>query len=188
MSKIRAYLLCILLLILSLNCRQSGSVSPDNQDNGNQNPGFEVTVYDAAKACRGTTFFVYKYVDPDIIYEVDMDGEVVWKLELSEELGSKQSEAELLADDTILLVSQDLGLFKLDRDGNILTGLSTTEVDALIEDGTIHGGMLPKISCALDAVKSGVASSHIIDGRVPHAVLLEIFTERGVGTQILKRV
>jgi acetylglutamate kinase len=57
-------------------------------------------------------------------------------------------------------------------------------VDELIADGTIHGGMIPKISCALDAVKSGVKSAHIIDGRVEHAVLLELFTDEGVGTLI----
>ena len=61
----------------------------------------------------------------------------------------------------------------------------TQQVDDLIADGTIHGGMLPKIRCALDAVKEGVNSSHIIDGRVPHALLLEVFTAAGVGTQIL---
>ena len=73
---------------------------------------------------------------------------------------------------------------KLDKQGNILTGLSTREVDALIDDGTIYGGMLPKIQCALDAVKSGVKRSHIVDGRVANAVLLEIFTDTGVGTLI----
>ncbi|OOY88152.1 acetylglutamate kinase, partial [Solemya velum gill symbiont] len=55
----------------------------------------------------------------------------------------------------------------------------------LIADGTIHGGMLPKIGCALDAVKSGVASAHIIDGRVPHAVMVELFTDQGIGTLIM---
>ena len=75
----------------------------------------------------------------------------------------------------------------LDKEGEILTGLSTAQVDELIADGTISGGMLPKISCALDAVKSGVASAHIIDGRVPHAVLLEIFTDEGLGTLITNK-
>ncbi len=75
-----------------------------------------------------------------------------------------------------------------DKDGNVLTGLSTEEVDELIANGTIHGGMLPKIHCALDAVNSGVKSAQIIDGRVPHAVLLEIFTNKGVGTQISNRL
>lgn len=71
-----------------------------------------------------------------------------------------------------------------DKQGTVLTGLCTQQVDDLIEDGTIYGGMLPKIGCALDAVKSGVHSAHIIDGRVSHAVLLEIFTDEGVGTLI----
>ena len=74
-----------------------------------------------------------------------------------------------------------------DKQGEVLTGLSTERVDALIKDGTIYGGMLPKIQCALDAVKSGVASAHIVDGRVPHAVLLEIFTDAGVGTLITNK-
>ena len=72
----------------------------------------------------------------------------------------------------------------LDADGNLLTGLDTHEVDALIDDGTIYGGMLPKIAGALDAAKAGVNAVHIIDGRVPHAILLEIFTSGGVGTLV----
>ena len=74
------------------------------------------------------------------------------------------------------------------KEGQVLTGLSVSQVDALIADGTVYGGMLPKIQCALDAVKCGVSSSHIIDGRVEHAVLLEIFTDNGVGTLITGRV
>ena len=81
-----------------------------------------------------------------------------------------------------MLLTNVAGLF--DKNGEVLTGLSTSQVDALIDDGTMYGGRLPKISCALDAVKSGVVSSHIIDGRVEHAVLLEIFTDVGVGTKI----
>ncbi len=72
----------------------------------------------------------------------------------------------------------------LDKAGKLLTGLSSREVNSLIEDGTIHGGMLPKARCALDAVASGVKGAHIIDGRVQHAVLLEVFTDEGVGTLI----
>lgn len=93
--------------------------------------------------------------------------------------------AEVMQAEKLMLLTNVSGL--LDKEGEILTGLSTAEVDGLIEDGTIHGGMLPKIRCALDAVKSGVASSHIIDGRVPHAVLLEIFTNEGIGTLITNR-
>ena len=72
----------------------------------------------------------------------------------------------------------------LDADGKLLTGLNAAQVKDLIEDGVIHGGMLPKIGCALDAVQAGVSSAHIIDGRVQHAVLLEMFTDEGVGTLI----
>lgn len=90
--------------------------------------------------------------------------------------------AEALQAEKLMLLTNVSGL--LDKSGQVLTGLSTQEVDALIEDGTIYGGMLPKISCALNAVKAGVTSAHIIDGRVPHAALLEIFTNAGVGTLI----
>ncbi len=90
--------------------------------------------------------------------------------------------AEVLCAEKLMLLTNVAGL--LDATGQILTGLSTQEVDKLIADGTISGGMLPKIGCALGAVKGGVNSAHIIDGRVPHAVLLEIFTDVGVGTLI----
>jgi acetylglutamate kinase len=90
--------------------------------------------------------------------------------------------AEALGAEKLVLLTNVAGL--QDKAGNVLTGLSTAQVDALIADGTIYGGMLPKIQCALDAVKGGVTSSHIIDGRVEHAVLLEIFTDSGVGTLI----
>lgn len=90
--------------------------------------------------------------------------------------------AEVLKAEKLMLLTNIEGL--MDKSGKVLTGLSTEQVNALIEDGTIYGGMLPKIGCALDAVNAGVTSAHIIDGRVPHAVLLEIFTDTGVGTLI----
>lgn len=93
--------------------------------------------------------------------------------------------AQVLRAEKLMLLTNVAGL--LDKNGKVLTGLSTAQVDELIADGTISGGMLPKIACALDAVKSGVASGHIIDGRVPHAVLLEIFTHEGIGTLITNR-
>ena len=93
--------------------------------------------------------------------------------------------AEVMQAEKLMLLTNVKGL--LDKQGNILTGLSTRQVDELIADGTIYGGMLPKIDCALSAVKAGVISSHIIDGRVPHAVLLEIFTDEGVGTLITNK-
>lgn len=82
----------------------------------------------------------------------------------------------------LILLTDTIGV--LDPEQKLLTGLSAKKVDALIGDGTISGGMLPKVNCALDAVKSGVPSAHIIDGRVPHAVILEILTDEGVGTLI----
>ena len=78
-------------------------------------------------------------------------------------------------------------LFLALKAGNLLTNLSAREIDDLFADGTISGGMLPKIDCALSAVQNGVASSHIIDGRVAHAVILEILTDRGIGTLITRK-
>jgi acetylglutamate kinase len=82
----------------------------------------------------------------------------------------------------LMLLTNTTGV--LDKQGNLLTGLGAAKVKALIADGTISGGMLPKVNYALDAVASGVKTAHIIDGRVPHAVLLEVFTDKGVGTLI----
>jgi acetylglutamate kinase len=93
--------------------------------------------------------------------------------------------AEVLKAEKLMLLTNVAGL--QDKAGKVLTGLTTHQVDGLIADGTIYGGMLPKIACALDAVKGGVTSAHIVDGRVPHAVLLEIFTDKGVGTLITNR-
>lgn len=93
--------------------------------------------------------------------------------------------AEVMQAEKLMLLTNVAGL--MDKQENILTGLTTREVDDLIADGTISGGMLPKISCALDAVKGGVTSAHIVDGRVPHAVLLETFTDEGMGTLITNR-
>ena len=90
--------------------------------------------------------------------------------------------ASVLNAEKLMLLTNVAGL--QDKQGEILTGLTVNLVDELIEDGTIYGGMLPKIQCALDAVNSGVAASHIIDGRVDHAVMLELFTDEGVGTLI----
>ena len=90
--------------------------------------------------------------------------------------------ASVLGAEKLLLLTNTSGV--LDNDGQLLTGIDAAEVDRLIASGVIHGGMLPKIACALDAVKSGVKTSHIIDGRVKHSVLLELLTSRGVGTLI----
>ncbi len=90
--------------------------------------------------------------------------------------------AEVTEAEKLMLLTNVAGL--QDKNGEVLTGLTTSKVDELIADGTIYGGMLPKIKCALSAVQSGVKSAHIIDGRVPHACLLEIFSDTGVGTLI----
>ena len=90
--------------------------------------------------------------------------------------------AEILNAEKLILLTNTPGV--LDKNGNLLTGLTARSVDQLFADGTISGGMLPKISSALDAVKAGVRSCHIIDGRVDHALLLEVLTDEGVGTLI----
>ncbi len=90
--------------------------------------------------------------------------------------------ATVLKAEKLLLLTNTPGV--LDKSGKLLTDLTAREIDAMFADGSIHGGMLPKISSALDAAKGGVNSVHIIDGRVPHALLLEILTEQAYGTMI----
>ncbi|WP_296405227.1 acetylglutamate kinase [Psychrobacter sp.] len=90
--------------------------------------------------------------------------------------------AEFLQAEKLMLLTNIKGV--LDKEGKVMTGLTPTKVDQLIENGTISGGMIPKIQCALDAVRGGVKSAVIVDGRVPNATLLEIFTNEGVGTLI----
>ncbi len=90
--------------------------------------------------------------------------------------------AATLQAEKLMLLTNTAGI--LGKDDSLLTGLSADQVDALINDGTIYGGMLPKIRAALDAVNNGAKTAHIIDGRVEHAVLLEIFTDEGIGTLI----
>ena len=94
--------------------------------------------------------------------------------------------AEFLQAEKLMLLTNIKGV--LGRDGEVVTGLTPKKVDSLIEDGTISGGMIPKIQCALNAVRSGVKSAVIVDGRVPHATLLEIFTNEGVGTLISREI
>jgi acetylglutamate kinase len=90
--------------------------------------------------------------------------------------------AEVLGAEKLLMMTNTPGV--LDKNGQLLRALSATTIDALFADGTISGGMLPKISSALDAARNGVKSVHVVDGRVPHCLLLEILTDRGVGTMI----
>ena len=90
--------------------------------------------------------------------------------------------AEFMLAEKLILLTTIKGV--LDKAGNVATGLTPSKVDEMIADGTISGGMIPKISYALEAVKNGVKSAVIVDGRVPHATLLEVFTDKGVGTLI----
>lgn len=93
--------------------------------------------------------------------------------------------AEVLGAEKLIMLTNTAGL--LDKEGKVLTGLSVNDINRLIKEGVISGGMLPKIRSVLDAVHAGVRTAHIIDGRVEHAVLLEIFTDHGVGTLIRGR-
>ncbi len=90
--------------------------------------------------------------------------------------------AEILGAEKLILLTNTPGV--LDKNGNLLTGITPKQIDDLVADGTLSGGMLPKIGSALDAARSGVKSVHIIDGRVEHALLLEVLTDEGVGTLI----
>jgi acetylglutamate kinase len=93
--------------------------------------------------------------------------------------------AEILHAEKLVMMTNIPGV--MDKNGNLLTDLTAREIDALFADGTISGGMLPKISSALDAAKSGVNSVHIIDGRIEHSLLLEILTDQAFGTMIRSR-
>ena len=91
--------------------------------------------------------------------------------------------AEKLQAEKLLMMTNIPGV--LDKEGKLLTTLTPSRIDELIEDGTLYGGMLPKIASAVEAAKSGVKATHIIDGRVPNALLLEVLTDDGVGSMIL---
>lgn len=93
--------------------------------------------------------------------------------------------AEVLKAEKLMLLTNTAGI--LDQQGRLLTGLSISDIETLVADGTISGGMIPKTRCATEALKGGVNSVHIIDGRVEHAVLLELFTDQGVGTLLVRR-
>ena len=131
-------------------------------------------------------------IDPSVVDMLDKDGfiPVIAPIGVDDAGNAYNINADLVAGklasvldaEKLILLTNITGV--LDKAGKLLTGLSLQDVEGLIADETIHGGMLPKIQCALDAVASGVRSSHIIDGRVPHAVLLEMLTHEGVGTLI----
>ncbi len=131
-------------------------------------------------------------IDPSVVSMLDDDDfiPVIAPIGVGEDGTSYNINADLVAGklatvlgaEKLLLLTNTSGV--LDKESKLLTGITAKQVDGFIEDGTIHGGMLPKVNCALDAVKSGVKTAHIIDGRVEHAVLLELLTDEGVGTLI----
>jgi acetylglutamate kinase len=90
--------------------------------------------------------------------------------------------AEVLKAEKLMMLTNTPGV--LDKEGNLITGITPKQIDDMVADGTLSGGMLPKIGSALDAARNGVKGVHIIDGRVEHALLLEILTDHGVGTMI----
>ncbi len=134
-------------------------------------------------------------IDPSVVKALQDDAfiPVVSPIGFGEENESYNINADVVAGKlAIVLGAEKLMLLTntpgvLDKNGNLLTDLSAREIDELFADGTISGGMLPKIEGALDAAKSGVNTVHIIDGRVPHAMLLEVLTEQAYGTMIRSR-
>ena len=134
-------------------------------------------------------------VDPSVISTLEMQGfiPVVAPIGYGEEGEAYNINADLVAGklatvlnaEKLILMTNTAGI--LDKDEQLLTGVTPGDIDCLIEDGTVFGGMLPKITSALDAARSGVNSVHIIDGRVKNAVLLEVLTDQGVGTLIRSR-
>ena len=131
-------------------------------------------------------------IDPSVVQMLDNDGfiPVIAPIGVGEDGASYNINADLVAGklavvlgaEKLILLTNTSGV--LDLDGQLLTGLNAEATDRLIRQNIIHGGMLPKVNCALAAVKSGVKTSHIIDGRVRHSVLLELLTDTGVGTLI----
>jgi acetylglutamate kinase len=90
--------------------------------------------------------------------------------------------AKALSAEKLVLLTDVEGV--LDKEGNLLSSLKRPEIKALINNKTVSGGMIPKVNCCLDALQGGVSETHVIDGRIPHAILLEVFTDSGIGTQI----
>ena len=131
-------------------------------------------------------------IDPRVIETLEAGGfiPVVAPIGVGEDGRSYNINADLVAGklavvlqaEKLILLTNTPGV--LDAGGKLLTGVTPREIDAMVADGTLSGGMLPKIGSALDAARSGVNSVHIIDGRVPHALLLEVLTDQGVGTLI----
>ncbi|MEJ2688513.1 MAG: acetylglutamate kinase [Deltaproteobacteria bacterium] len=135
-------------------------------------------------------------VNPDVLLALDAKDfiPVIAPVGVGEDGGSYNINADLVAGAIaahlkaakLILLTDVTGV--LDKNGSLLPSLTCSESDAYIEDGTIAGGMIPKIRCCQEAVEAGVGKAHIVDGRVEHAMLLEIFTQQGIGTEIVKNV
>ena len=131
-------------------------------------------------------------IDPAIVHTLDQNGfiPVIAPVGVDRQGMGYNINADLVASsvaavlqaEKLLLLTNTVGI--LDTDGQLLTGLTRSDIDRLIEEEVIYGGMLPKVQCALDAIDSGVGTVQIIDGRVENAVLMELFTDEGVGTLI----
>ncbi len=131
-------------------------------------------------------------IDPEPILEMEKNGQipVIAPIGVGADDESYNINADTVASrvaialeaEKLMLLTNQPGV--LDSGGELLSGLALDEVEAMIAEGTIHGGMVPKARCAIEALRNGVHSAHIIDGRVPHAVLLEVFTREGIGTLI----
>jgi len=131
-------------------------------------------------------------IDPTLVHLLKQGGfiPVIAPIGVDSQGNSYNINADLVASsiaakltaERLLLLTNTKGI--LDKHGELLTGLAPKDIDTLIDDGTIAGGMLPKVSCAVNALKAGVGSVQIIDGRVENAILLELFTDAGVGTLI----
>ncbi len=136
------------------------------------------------------------HIDPEPIRELEEDGQipVIAPIGVDPEGESYNINADTVAShmavaleaEKLMLLTDQPGV--LDAQGELLTGLSPEAIEALIVQGTIAGGMVPKVRCAIEALAAGVHSAHIIDGRVPHAVLLEVFTREGIGTLVSPEV
>lgn len=133
-------------------------------------------------------------VSPDVIISTDKEGfiPVIAPIGISRKNETLNINADYVAGaiasalkaEKLILLTDVEGM--KDKGGNLLSTLNERRIKSLISDGTISGGMLPKVQACLDALKGGVRKTHIIDGRIPHAILLEIFTEKGIGTEIVK--
>ena len=186
-------------MIVNLINRQGGkSVGLSGKD-GNLLEAEKLLIYDTPQADRPPEIIdvgkvgVVRKVNPDILRSLDTTGfiPVIAPVGVDEEGETYNINADLVAGsvaaalqaEKLILLTDVPGV--LDKKGELLSSLPHEEVQTMIASGDIAGGMLPKINCCLEALSCGVKKTHIVDGRLAHCLLLEIFTEKGVGTEIL---